>query len=143
MRQSLWLNPQGSTTVIYDSHVTGYLADGFFDRGAINTTWFTSGPNANTTVGWGTVNVAYRGSLFFNDITNASVFFPASGFRFAYVSNTKGQLTTSGTYGYYWSSSSNISTSAWALRLSSPLSFPVQMTQEQRGQGNFVRCVQK
>jgi len=55
-----------------DCRVWGYYADGFFDRfakGDVSSVCTTS------------AGVAYFGSLFFNPITNANLFFPAAGTR--------------------------------------------------------------
>ena len=96
IRQSLWLNPQanmGSETI---NSAWGYYADGFFDRREIKN---ATGADAGTVSSVSVTNekIAHIGRIFFNNATNASLFFPAAGYR--------EQLTGSGTQARYLSSS--------------------------------------
>lgn len=70
----------------------GYYADGFFDRRPINA--------VARAVSTDNANIAYRGTLFFNPRTNASLFIPASG----RIETGEG-LKYEGETGYLWSSS--------------------------------------
>ena len=84
---SLFPAPQSDT-----KFVSGYYADGFFDRRPI-----TNNAVSNTSN-----DIAHRGVVYYNPNTNASVFFPNAGFR----DRTAGALAgIGGLYGYYWSSS--------------------------------------
>lgn len=95
LRQSLWASPTAASATNTQS---GYYADGFFDRHGTD--------SSNSAVGIGN-NVAYKGRLFYNnDITKASLFFPAAGQR---VQDT-GALEDTGVKGYYWTSTSTINT---------------------------------
>jgi len=116
MRQSLWLNPPSDTISNTNNSVWGYYADGYFDRrnpvsslGLISTPF--SAVNTNS------IEVAYEGRLFFNPITNASLFFSAGGFRY----DNSGQLFNAGGRARYWTSTSkstnNQQGSAWFLFL--------------------------
>jgi hypothetical protein len=116
------LNPQDFSRSNTDNAVWGYLADGFFDRGALS----------NNTVGSGT-EVAYRGQLFYNSITNASVFIPASGLR----NYNTGQLLYAGNNGFYWSRSSYNGSNGWNLYVAGG-TYPSNNT---RTYGFSVRCV--
>lgn len=97
MRQSLFMSPEKGFDIAVDqgsgdNTTFGYYADGYFDRRTII---------SNTTVAKNTVNVAYKGRLFFNPENNASLFFPSSGSRdyldgsFKYVGSSGYFLTSS------------------------------------------------
>lgn len=73
-----------------------FYSDGFFDRRPIKE---PSGGNYGVSLG--NSRAAYQGVLYFNSVTNASVFFPAAG----RLNNTNGNLEGVGSTGYYWSSS--------------------------------------
>lgn len=81
----------------------GYYADGFFDRrtpGKSPThSAYTQG-SPDSAVAIGTKDVAYIGLLFYNESTNASLFFPAPGMR----DRESGYLTGPGSGGCYWTS---------------------------------------
>lgn len=124
-RQSLWLNPQNSTTSSLDNSAWGYYADGWFDRRAIT---------SSSTVAAGTSTVAYRGRLFFNPDTNAGLFIPAAGYRYT----SSGQLSYAGSGGYYWSSSANSTSYGWALYVYSSVA---SRGYNDRSDGGSVRCV--
>ena len=137
MRQSLWLNPQNDTGVNnVDNAVWGYYADGFFDRREI-----VAGPTgiALTAVSSNNNQVAYRGMLFYNSDKssghyNASVFFPAAGFR----AFSNGGLLSTGSAGYYWSSSSVSGQNAWRIYIDSSTA---RVNNSLRSYGHFIRCV--
>lgn len=129
MRQSLWLNPQaGAGTDNTDNSLWGYYADGFFDRRIVT----------NNTVSGTDDHTAYAGNLFYNPTTNASVFFPAAGYR---NTNSAGALEpgTVGISGYYWTSGVRTDGNAWYMNVSNAqnanmnsLSYPNALS---------VRCV--
>lgn len=103
MRQSLFLNPQTSTTGNADNSIFGYYADGYFDRYLITSNCVNSSTN----------NIACAGRLFFNPTTKASLFFPAAGSRFW----STGAGPYPGNTGIYWTSS--MSQSAYGYYLQS------------------------
>lgn len=80
------------TSKLEGTTLPGYYADGFFDRYPVNA--------AAKAVSTNNANVAYRGTLFFNPRTNASLFIPSSG----RIETGKG-LDYQGDSGYFWSSS--------------------------------------
>ena len=89
MRQSIYLNPvAGAGSNVFDlgNSAWGYYADGFFDRRKID----------EATVAAATHAAAYKGRIFFNPETHASLFFPAAGYR------TTGAFSYTGTRAYYW-----------------------------------------
>jgi hypothetical protein len=100
-RQSLYRNPGTgyNQNIETTNSLWGYYADGFFDRRRIVN---------GTTVASGDPKVAYVGRLFYNPIINsdrynASLFFPAAGYR----NHSNGNIDAAGTDGMYWSSSVN------------------------------------
>ncbi len=97
MRQSLWRDPVAASANSVGNSIWGYYADGFFDRRAIgNPEGITATPNSAVSATTGAV--AYAGRLFFNPTTNASLFMPASSYRYF----NSGQIFGAGGYGYYW-----------------------------------------
>jgi hypothetical protein len=107
LRQSLFRNPKTSYNNVGDigNSVTGYYADGFFDRRVIGVS-----PTGifETTVASGTRDIAYAGRLFFNvipgsDHFNASLFFPHCGA----LNDRNAQLLRCGIDGFYWTASRN------------------------------------
>lgn len=87
VRQSLWLFPlHGKERSDYSNQLTGYIADGYFDRHPIvNTTdpgVTVEKVKKNAIVRSGTANVAYRGYLLFNPYNYASIFLPFAGMYF-------------------------------------------------------------
>lgn len=123
LRQSLWLDPTATTAT---NTLSGYYADGFFDRQAI-----VNSPNnaVNTAAGSG-VNIAYKGKLFYNNSTKGSLFFPAAGQR---VVET-GALDATGVKGYYWTSSST-------LRTQEPTGTNAYISTRLRNTAVNIRCV--
>ena len=72
---------------------TGFTSNGQYGSGAANI-------NANGTAdSWDKFSAAYGHNFYTNSSKNATIFFPASGFR----SNGDGSLGNVGYYGYYWS----------------------------------------
>jgi len=134
-RQSLYLNPQlGNNNNSINNSVWGYYADGFFDRRPITGgPAGSTSPGSNSSVSAGDDNIAHNGMLFFNPATNASLFFPAAGYRYS-----NGPLYNAGTYGYYWTSSSFETTNSWHLYI-----FNIHSSQNtsNRCDGFTVRCV--
>lgn len=127
LRQSLWKDPTAATAT---NTLSGYYADGFFDRGAI-----ISSPTeeANSAVGSGGSQVAYKGRLFYNDdITKASLFFPAAGQR----AQSNGLLSETGSKGYYWTATSTINTTQ-------PSGSTAYISTRLRNTAVNIRCVAK
>ena len=72
---------------------TGFTSNGQYQSGAANI-------NANGTAdSWDKFSAAYGHNFYTNSSKNATIFFPASGFR----SNSDGSLFNVGYVGYYWS----------------------------------------
>ena len=116
IRQSLWVNPPTDTLSNSDNSTWGYYADGYFDRRKPVISLGTT-PTVSSAVATSSVNVAYAGRLFFNPTTNASLFFPAAGYRF----HQKGELYNAGGRARYWTSSAfefdNLIKDDWFLYL--------------------------
>ena len=139
MRQSLFLVPVNGIGSNTSNSVFGFYADGFFDRRVRNTATQVNNTSAtnNTTVELGTTNVASRGTVFFNPITNAHVFLPAAGSR----GSTNGSLSFVGTRGFYWSSTTSTGTGVTIyLQVNQDESF---VSHDLRSSGNSVRCVRE
>lgn len=83
-----------STNQNKHNHMYGYLADGFYDRRPLE--------DAVGIVAKGTLEVAFSGVLFYNEINNASIFFPGAGTRNHDDRELKYRAT-----GYYWTSSTS------------------------------------
>jgi len=129
MRQSLFSRPRTNWNHSVDdvsNSVSGYYADGFFDRRPI-----VSSENgvANSTVAVATADVAYVGRLFFNPFEysesyNASLFFPYAGHRKYEHNLYGGDLAFTGNMGEYWTSTVDdysTSLSASGLRIRPPI----------------------
>jgi hypothetical protein len=105
MRQSLFLNPQtGWANISLVNSVFGLYADGFFDRRPIATLGggYFGGP---CTVAAGTADIAHRGMLLFNSASGASLFLPATGFRYSNLFGGRfGVALNAGNWGYILSS---------------------------------------
>jgi hypothetical protein len=136
---SIYSNPPINTSSYLGNSVWGYYSDGWFDRFALGTQTNYSGGTANTAVSTDKSTVAYVGRLFYNPVAasdnyNASLFFPAPGYRNA----SNGYLYYSGANGFYWSSSATSDSDGVYLCISSSTAF----------RGNYdhyvgfsVRCV--
>ena len=79
-------------------HFWGYYADGFFDRRETVDAPGGQG-QVKSAVSKDNNNIAYMGMLVYSNITNASLFFPAAGYRVA----TNGALTNAGNDAMYMS----------------------------------------
>lgn len=79
----------------------GYYADGYFDRGDIVQGLGLNG-GAYSAVNASDIGAGYAGRVYFNPTGNASLFFPAVGYR-NYGSG--GPVSYTGASGFYWSSS--------------------------------------
>jgi hypothetical protein len=137
MRQSLWSQPKaGAFYSDYTNNFWGYYADGFFDRrpiGMSNTDQPDSAVEAKSD------DVAYNGCLFFNptatsDHYNASLFFPACGWR-----SEAGVLTGTGRSCHYWSTSVLSTVVGWVMWVRFDRS--ATTAYENRAHGRSVRCV--
>jgi len=135
MRQSLFSTPPASTTSNIANSVWGWYADGFFDRRAIVNGQGTS-PGAQSTVSVGKEEIAHVGRIYFNPTTQASLFFPAAGFRL----NTTGALNRSGGLGRYLSSSLAAIDYHWSLT-NEPLGASLTYNTIFKSTAVSVRCV--
>lgn len=139
--QSLIAN-QGSKN---GNSVTGYYADGFFDRKKITQTLYEV--YYNTAVLPATVNVGYVGRLFFNPVKSsthygASIFLPQAGGR----NYDTGAMSRRGRYGTYWSSTvgelyGGVYPYGFAFDFNA--SGVVPISNYQRSYGLSVRCVRE
>ena len=137
VRQSLWQNPvAGLAAPTPANSAAGYYADGFFDRRLITT---SASGNLLTAVSPTGNDVAYKGSLYFNTSSFASLFFPLAGSRL----NSDGTLNYTGFQGHYWSASSYDATQSWRMYLLTvaPL-VSAQMSYTLRSHGLSIRCVE-
>jgi hypothetical protein len=122
LHQSLIYNINASTTSQYAAYdlqsnsAWGFYADGFFDRRPRGTQGhypYARPAPSNTAVAANTPAVAMIGRVFFNPISNNSVFFPASG---GHTTAPDGGLGFTGENGYYWTSTLEASWSGgWLL----------------------------
>ena len=115
----------------------GFYADGYFDRRPIQKQRIADGTDRYG-VSVKTSQVAYRGCVFYNPTTGASVFLPAGGRR----ESAGGRLMYAGETGYYWTSSAspifpNSFYNAWAQE--SRGSF-VGSVSTSVSTGNLIRC---
>lgn len=115
----------------------GFYADGYFDRRPIKKQRIADGTDRYG-VSINTSQVAYRGCIFYNPTTGASVFFPAGGRK----ESAGGGLMYAGETGYYWTSSAsplfpNSFRNAWAQE--SRGSF-VGSVSTSASTGNLIRC---
>jgi len=148
MRQSLWLNPQKNelSAVATESetanNVYGYYADGFFDRRKISAPYGVLGLTASsnpTSVSTGSYQVAHIGSLFYNTATNASLFFPLSGYRNGRITGSGGDLQDAGKGASYWASSRRTNTGdEWQQKQYIGISI---MSSDRNSYGYSIRCV--
>jgi len=115
MRQSLYLTPKNGSGGTYglDNTEQGYYADGFFDRRQItNGPAGSSNPGVDSSVSTGNNQIAHRGCLYYNPYNNASLFFPAAGYR-GIDTGAGGALNNAGGDGNYWSSSTFSTVTSW------------------------------
>jgi len=139
MRQSLFLTPEmGTFTNGYEHWVMGFYADGYFDRFEISQHPSMGSGGAPSAVKVTGVDIAYRGYLAFNDNSNASLFFPAAGYR----SSTLGYgLAMQGWYAYCLNSTRFDGNTISGVRLNGPTT--VGMTNESLDSAYPIRCVRE
>lgn len=95
VRQSLWLFPlRGSERSDFSNQLTGYMADGYFDRHEIKTA--NDSPYPRGIINKGTSNTGYRGYLVFNPHNYASIFLPFAGYYSEIVTNSCKKMGTQG-----------------------------------------------
>lgn len=128
--------PTVSSSINYN---IGFYADGFFDRRPMKTK-AGQGGTIEFAVSVNNADIAYRGVVIFNDITNASVFFPMPGRR----ASGWGALQEAGNRGFYLTASSgpsnlDTSQSAWKMSIGKfpPLGFHYQLPSF----GESLRCI--
>jgi|GEM_PF-698194 len=137
MRQSLyWKLFDGENVQSTENSVFGYYADGFFDRRAIVRGPSSSSPTGATSVSVTNSNFATNGRLFFNPLTNTSLFFPAAGSR----SGQFGGLSTPGGNGIYWTSTSGATNRSCYMIFSNN---STTQSSYSRYQAHSVRCVRE
>ncbi len=146
VRQSLWYEPMtGQLVYNRTNSFWGYYADGWFDRRPLEK--MLTGDTSPTIASKGTPDAAYAGHLFYNpffdsDHYNASLFFPAAGYR----DLTFGQLTAAARTGFYWTSSTEVGSS-----LNGPYSWSYILNYEgraanvnaHRSNAGSIRCVKR
>lgn len=140
MAQSLWWKPQDTNSNI-ENAVWGYYADGFFDRLSItDQAAFRGGATTGSAVVTDTSDVAYIGQLFYNPNSgsNASIFFPAAGWRNGNSGSENSYLHNTGATGCYWSSSANTAAYGYVLQVTSSIA---SRNNSRRSFGFSVRCV--
>lgn len=111
----------------------GFYADGFFDRRPVDA--------ATKGVSLGNGNTAFAGTLFFDEASARSLFFPSVGRRAALT----GALERQGMEGYYWSTSvagwfPGVAYPAWYFMLSYDRTAPVS---DLKSYGMSIRCVEQ
>ena len=137
MRQSLYLSPKSGNGFDFMNYLSntvwGYYADGFFDRRFITE---PGGMNSGTSssVSVGNNQIAHIGRLLYNPYNNASLFFPAAGWR----DLVNGALNWAGVGGIYWSSSSFDAENSWFQGISSDGAY---QSKYWRSYAFPVRCV--
>jgi hypothetical protein len=120
MRQSLLYKPANQSEMIEnkaDYVAFGYYADGFFDRKKLQKAKDMEAPTGidyDLAVELNTPYAAYAGQLYFNPITNASLFFPAAGNRMCFGDKFFVNQNRS-VYGNYLTSSSVNDTHCWIM----------------------------
>jgi hypothetical protein len=140
MRQSLFEDPpSGTTGYSFVGMVSGFYADGFFDRRSHTHAAYGYNGAANTAVSITTKDVAYIGKLFYNRDNKRSLFFPLSGYRDYKGKTTAGTLRIAGSQGNYWSSSSVDTDRGWLMYIS----YSVTVYSGSRSFGYAVRCVRE
>ncbi|MCD8072747.1 MAG: hypothetical protein LUE10_06205, partial [Alistipes sp.] len=137
IRQSLNLNPaDGYQSYLNDNNVYGYYADGFFDRRPLKTPSGTI-PVAYSATSVTGSDIALIGELFFNPENNASLFFPASGYRDPSYTTIMG----AGMIGNYWTSTTGIA-NGYSTRVALVTNNTNGMFMNViTNQGNPIRCV--
>ncbi len=133
MRQSIWLNPVvGVGTNAFDlgNSAWGYYADGFFDRRKMADKTTVVADDA--VVMASTHEAACKGRIFFNPETQASLFFPAAGYRTTAAFQKVGVAT------YYWAGTTTTAKNMACLYISNTRACPYS---QDRGYSWSIRCV--
>lgn len=143
--QSLWLAPQPVFIPATTNLVFGYYADGYFDRRMLQSWTVGLFQSTNSVVSFGTNEVASRGGLFYNPVTNASLFFPASGLRSS-TNPPSGALDAIGFGGTYWTSSNFDLNSGWVFTIGdytglSGFGITALQSYLPKNSGLLIRCV--
>ena len=139
VRQSLYSSPPSTTSSSVVNSVWGYYADGFFDRREITGgPAGSTSPGVNSSVSVADRNIAHIGRLFFNPTTQASLFFPAAGYR---TYNT-GTLTSAGATGYYPTTTTGTANYAWTVIMTNTAAQQAYSNAvHYKSSGNPIRCV--
>ena len=149
IRQSLWVTPGVGTANNTDNSVWGYYADGYFDRRQVVNALGGTNPGTTCAVATNSVNVAYKGRLFFNPVSHASLFFPSAGYRF----RQNGELYNAGGNGYYrttqaHSNQGNSVNRMWHLYFISTatdhyvrMEYDINSSNSSKSEGGSIRCV--
>lgn len=143
--QSLWLAPQAVSTNNTLNFMYGYYADGFFDRRMLESATGITYPSVNQVVSQGNNDIACAGSLLVNPVTNASIFFPATGYRSS-ANSLNGALDATGVIGAYLTSSSFSTTESWVFTLGNfggvgGLTNTAFQAHGNKAAGSPIRCV--
>ena len=125
LRQSLYKDLADESGINGHNSVWGYYADGFFDRRELS---------GKTTVAGTTRDAAYVGRMFINEYNDASLFFPAAGYR----NYAQGELFSKGVQAYIMSSTASPEFKAWNMFAINSVSSLLQLS---RSYGLNVRCV--
>lgn len=114
VRQSLWLFPlHGAERSDFSNQLTGYIADGYFDRHEIKVVEDnTETPKPLGIVNKGAFGAAYRGYLIFNPHNYASIFLPFAGFYREVVGPGCGYF---GSEGYFNTRTTQPGNSSWLV----------------------------
>jgi len=137
IRQSLWLDPpSGTAASVSENMVTGYYADGFFDRRTIS----PSGSRLYI-VADGGPDVAARGRLYYNPVATSqnyrsSNFLPFGGYRRAGIAFNHMGI---GIQGYIWSATKAAANAPWLL-VESSTSY-MSNSGAANGDAFSIRCV--
>ncbi|MCL2727667.1 MAG: hypothetical protein FWD56_04710, partial [Bacteroidales bacterium] len=135
IKQSLWEKPQMGYGNNESNILFGYYADGFYDRRKVER--LGGSANANGYVAGDTPEMAWGGRLFYNPVTNASLFFPVGKGR----NFNDGVVPPSLTYAHYQTSSEGFSAGrGMALHSSSG---DVLMNVVSKSAAYNVRCVKE
>jgi len=147
IRQSLWVTPGVGKASNYDNSVWGYYADGYFDRRQIVNALGGTNPATLSAVATNSVQVAYKGRLFFNPSSLASLFFPSAGYR----NSDNGTLNNAGENGYYRTTQVHTvinNFNMWHLYFFSNASvhdtymeYNIKASNSSRTEGGSIRCV--
>lgn len=146
LRQSLLASLLDGRTPSNNNTVTGYYADGFFDRRCLVS---STGSFVGTTVSFLTglldlknAKVAYIGTLFYNPNNWASLFFPSAGGRPGATLTPGVPIGNAGQYGFYWCSSGSTTTNNAYAMITGATNIRVIMGQDfNRVNALSIRCV--